>query len=303
MLADVPDPFDSRAALYDAIWTRTLEAVAREVGISGVALGKRCRRLRIPTPPRGYWAVLAVGGDVGARPPLPPDLTAEELEARRLASIAKQKASWREGYERDLRESEAEERRQRLPRAREAVHGAIDAWLEAVDAYVDANDRGLRIRPLFDALVLSLDAIDELLRAFDSRNRVTSEIRRACSIALHHVLDALKESPPMSTRKAKISPKVASALHRALAVVIDAINEPDAPKPTRRRGPAVREPTKLPTRPAEMPVAEWRENARKEAAETIAVLRRARGGPWKNYTESDWEAARAHLEKRFFEGG
>ncbi len=42
--------------------------VAEELGISDVALAKRCRSLQVPTPPRGYWARV----NAGQRPKRPP---------------------------------------------------------------------------------------------------------------------------------------------------------------------------------------------------------------------------------------
>jgi len=35
--------------------------LAKEFGISDVALAKTCRKHSIPRPPRGYWALLAAG--------------------------------------------------------------------------------------------------------------------------------------------------------------------------------------------------------------------------------------------------
>lgn len=57
----------SREELYDLIWTTPTIHLAREFGISDVALAKLCRRRAIPTPPRGYWARL----QAGQHPPRP----------------------------------------------------------------------------------------------------------------------------------------------------------------------------------------------------------------------------------------
>jgi hypothetical protein len=38
-------------------------------GVSAVAIGKVCRKLKVPLPGRGYWAKLAVGKAV-RKPPL-----------------------------------------------------------------------------------------------------------------------------------------------------------------------------------------------------------------------------------------
>lgn len=60
----------SREELFALVWERPATEVAREMGISGVMLGKICRRLQVPKPPRGYWARVA-SGKTPRRPPLP----------------------------------------------------------------------------------------------------------------------------------------------------------------------------------------------------------------------------------------
>jgi len=59
-----------RAALYDQLWSRPALEVATGYGISGVRLGKVCRQLHVPVPPRGYWARVRSGQKV-RKPPLP----------------------------------------------------------------------------------------------------------------------------------------------------------------------------------------------------------------------------------------
>jgi len=67
----------SREELFALVWERPAREIARELGISDVALGKLCRKLQVPKPPRGYWAKIAAG-----RKPRQPPLKAyrEELE-------------------------------------------------------------------------------------------------------------------------------------------------------------------------------------------------------------------------------
>lgn len=60
----------SRKALFAQVWVRPATEVARALGISDVALGKLCRRLQVPKPPRGYWARVKAG-QIPRRPPLP----------------------------------------------------------------------------------------------------------------------------------------------------------------------------------------------------------------------------------------
>jgi len=59
-----------RKKLYAEVWAKPVQEVAKSYDISGVALGKACRKLRIPTPPRGYWARIRAGQTVKI-PPLP----------------------------------------------------------------------------------------------------------------------------------------------------------------------------------------------------------------------------------------
>lgn len=50
-----------RDVLHRAVWARPLRDVARDYGISDVALARVCRRLEVPVPGRGYWAKRAAG--------------------------------------------------------------------------------------------------------------------------------------------------------------------------------------------------------------------------------------------------
>lgn len=46
----------SRKNLYDLVWSEPMTKLAGKFGLSDVGLKKKCRRLNIPVPPRGYWA-------------------------------------------------------------------------------------------------------------------------------------------------------------------------------------------------------------------------------------------------------
>lgn len=60
----------SREELYAMVWATPMQKLAKEFGISDVALAKTCKKLGVPRPPRGYWARKAAGQTVKA-PPLP----------------------------------------------------------------------------------------------------------------------------------------------------------------------------------------------------------------------------------------
>jgi hypothetical protein len=59
----------NREELYKDVWEQSLTKLQSKYCVSAVAIGKVCRRLRVPLPGRGYWAKLAVGKAV-RKPPL-----------------------------------------------------------------------------------------------------------------------------------------------------------------------------------------------------------------------------------------
>lgn len=65
----------SREDLYELVWSKPMLELAKDFGISDVALAKRCRRLGIPVPGRGYWARIDAG-----QKPYRPELPKREAE-------------------------------------------------------------------------------------------------------------------------------------------------------------------------------------------------------------------------------
>lgn len=61
----------TREELYEKVWSLPGTKLAKELGISDVAITKRCKKLNIPRPSRGYWAKIAVG-KAPKKVPLPP---------------------------------------------------------------------------------------------------------------------------------------------------------------------------------------------------------------------------------------
>lgn len=59
-----------RKELYKQVWAQPVKDVAKTYGVSGPMLGRVCRALRVPVPPRGYWARVQAGQRV-KKPPLP----------------------------------------------------------------------------------------------------------------------------------------------------------------------------------------------------------------------------------------
>lgn len=76
----------TRRALYAEAWAEPMTTVAARYGVSSSFLARVCERLRVPRPPRGYWAKLAVG-KAPRTPALPPARPGDEQEWQRGGSI------------------------------------------------------------------------------------------------------------------------------------------------------------------------------------------------------------------------
>jgi hypothetical protein len=58
----------NRERIHQQVWSQPVSQVAKSYGVSGSYLARVCKTLRIPVPARGYWAKLAAGKPVHARP-------------------------------------------------------------------------------------------------------------------------------------------------------------------------------------------------------------------------------------------
>ena len=61
----------TREALYDQVWAMPMTKLAKEYGVSDVALRKACRKANIPLPVQGHWNKLEHGKKTAPRPVLP----------------------------------------------------------------------------------------------------------------------------------------------------------------------------------------------------------------------------------------
>jgi ankyrin repeat protein len=66
-----------RQKFYEEIWSEPIQHVAKRYNLSDVGLAKVCRKLDIPRPGRGYWAIKAAGKPLPTQPPLPPIINPE----------------------------------------------------------------------------------------------------------------------------------------------------------------------------------------------------------------------------------
>lgn len=69
----------SRERLYEEVWAEPMTTVALKYKVSSSFLARICTRLKVPRPPRGYWAMFATGKRP-KRQPLPDPCPGDELE-------------------------------------------------------------------------------------------------------------------------------------------------------------------------------------------------------------------------------
>jgi hypothetical protein len=69
----------TREELYRQVWTTPMSRLGTQYSVSGNGLKKICVRLKVPYPPRGYWAKLSAGKSV-RQTPLPKPLAGTPLQ-------------------------------------------------------------------------------------------------------------------------------------------------------------------------------------------------------------------------------
>lgn len=58
----------TREELHAKVWSQPMRTLAKSMGISDVALAKRCKAANVPVPPRGWWARKEAGKPVTVQP-------------------------------------------------------------------------------------------------------------------------------------------------------------------------------------------------------------------------------------------
>lgn len=156
----------SRDVLYEQVWAAPVRDVAKQYGVSGVALAKTCRKLAVPLPGRGYWAIRRAGKapPTPKLPPLPPGvrttMTAARQPPERRGQVSPATSDVQVTVPRALRNPHP-----LVAQARETLKGP-----RSRDGMLNCGYRGhldICISPF--SLGRALRVLDALLKAFEKR--------------------------------------------------------------------------------------------------------------------------------------
>ena len=117
----------TREELYELVWSAPSVQVAESLGISDVALAKRCKKQNVPKPPLGYWAKVAAGQSPTKKKLPPPP---EEVILKVLSRPVRRGLSLPDPSE--TLHPLAEELRRVLDSAKKDSHGRVRAREKAL---------------------------------------------------------------------------------------------------------------------------------------------------------------------------
>ena len=165
----------SREALYDQVWATPMTKVAKEYGISDVALAKICKKLNVPYPGRGYWRRKETGKTVKQKA-LPPNQDPSKQQVTIHRTIRAEMTLSEDVVQRIAAEQapgQTIEVPERLGKTHRLISGQLTTWRSAsVDEYGAIQSgtlRQLNIRVSPQALSRALRIMNTLFCALETR--------------------------------------------------------------------------------------------------------------------------------------
>lgn len=163
----------TRVELHALVWSEPMQHLAQRFDLSDVALAKRCRKLNIPVPGRGYWARKAAGQRVRVTP-LPK--ARGEDDAAPIVFAERTALEEPERHEGPVLEQEQFEARPKnlitiRPRlSRRPVVSLTSAWLRARPGSMPRSSEGvLDVQASRDNISRALHFIDAFVGACEAR--------------------------------------------------------------------------------------------------------------------------------------
>ena len=166
-----------RHQLYEQVWSQPMTLLARQYGISDVALAKICRKLGVPYPGRGYWRKKETGKVVKQIPLLPSADSAKQSATIFKRSMAQSGDSAsmqaKEKIQSELTDEEKIEVPDRLVSPHRLLSGRLTQLQSPkVDSYGAVWSGGLKdlnVRVSPSSLQRGLRILNTLFHALESR--------------------------------------------------------------------------------------------------------------------------------------
>lgn len=183
----------SREELYELVWKEPMLRVGEQLGVSSSYMARVCTELRVPRPPRGYWAKLEFG-KAPARPALPAarpgDITewspGDFIGRSERAAVAKPKRSRQAAGEEPATVPPTEPRRGVRPTGSGGVHPLLVDIRPYFKKTRDSRTGILRpYKRLMPDLLVSEPCIDAGIAAADALFRALSKRGHRVTIAPH----------------------------------------------------------------------------------------------------------------------
>lgn len=159
----------SRERLYEEVWAEPMTKVAARYNVSGSFLARICTHLKVPRPPRGYWAMIASGRKL-KRPPLPDARFGDQLEWSRYGQARVAQFPLPTADHVDTQHSR---NRNALPKRHPLLVGAKELMMEgreSEDGFLKPRKRTMvDIITSMDTLDRVIDVANELYLSFERR--------------------------------------------------------------------------------------------------------------------------------------
>ncbi|MBT4036355.1 MAG: hypothetical protein HOB84_08735 [Candidatus Marinimicrobia bacterium] len=182
----------TREQLYEKVWSQPAIAIAKELGISDVAVAKICKKLNVPKPKLGYWAKKQHGKRIRQtplpqlKPGTPESYTIHPTQAEGLPDEAQIIIDQQQNYEKDEANKIT---------VKETLHGAhslvSQAYSKLKSAYTDTYNRlvfrsmGLSILVTKDSTRRALLIMDALIKALEKRGYSVSIDEGSTNVQIH----------------------------------------------------------------------------------------------------------------------
>jgi hypothetical protein len=169
----------TRNELYEKIWSTPTIKLARDFGLSDVALGKICKKHSIPKPPLGYWAKLAHGKTV-ARPTLQTigDQRLEIIEIRKRPLVSTGTKTHFPDHEKEAPIAVAERLTSPHPLVRSTIDALKNLTPDETGILRSRTSGCLNVRVGRQSVGRAMRLMDALIKALEARSSTVSVVER-----------------------------------------------------------------------------------------------------------------------------